>query len=110
LEEEIYNKLINVIDSSIYEIKRDVEIGSFVINLAIYDKVTNNYLLGIECFERKDYTNESETSDDVYRQYYLKIRGWNIHKLWISDWLNDEDEEISKIFVKLNALKEDKKY
>lgn len=106
LEEEIYNKLIDEIDTSIYEVKRGVEIGSFIINLAIYDKSTNCLLMGIECSGVKDYANEAQVSDEVYKHYYLQIRGWNIYKLWITDWFNDKEAEIKKICDKLNGLKE----
>ena len=106
LEEDVYNHLIKNIDTSLYEIRRGVEIGSFIINLAIYDKETNMLLFGIECSGVKDYSNEAQVSDDIYRHYYLQIRGWDIYKLWITDWFNDKDGEIKKISDKLNGLKE----
>ena len=105
MEEDIYNSLIESIDTSLYEIKKGVEIGSFIINLAIYDKEKNKLLLGIECAGVKDYSNENEVSDEIYKHYYLKIRGWNIHKVWVSDWFDDKDLQTKKFLTLINDLK-----
>lgn len=101
-EEEIYNELIKGIDLSKYEVKRSVEIGSFVINIAIYNKESHKYLLGIECNGMKTFANESEISDDVYRQYYLENRGWNIYKVWFSEWFSNKSNEVQNIITELS--------
>ena len=94
---------IKNINTDVYDIRRGVEIGSFIINLAIYDKKTNKYMIGIECSESKNDLNEKEISDDIYRQYYLEIRGWNIYKVWVTDWFRNKEEQIRNIVKKIGA-------
>ena len=100
-EEELYKELKDKIDVSKFEIWKHVEIGSFVINVAIYDKENNKYLLGIDCSNGDETSNDSEISDDIYKQYYLLNRGWNINKVWISDWFMCKEKVINNILIKL---------
>ena len=39
-----------------------------------------------------------------YKHYYLMNRGWNIYKLWISDWLINKENVIVKIMEYLNNI------
>lgn len=103
LEDDIYNELINKIDSNLFEIRKSIEIGSFIINLAIYEKATNRCLLNIECAGVSDYSSASEVSDSIYKQYYLKVRGYNIYQVWVTDWFNDKENQINKIMNRLNT-------
>ena len=101
IEEELYKELENKVDISRFEIKKHIEIGSFIINVAVYDRESNKYLLGIDCSNETGYKGEREISDDIYKQYYLLNRGWNIHKVWISDWFSDKEKVINNILIKL---------
>lgn len=57
--------------------------------LAIYDKKSDKYLLGIE-FDFSAYeVSDNILERDVYRPAFLKSRGWNIVRIWSRDyWLN----------------------
>ncbi len=90
-KEEVYSFICNKIDSSLYEVRRNVDVGSFVIDFVIYNKDTNNYVLGIDCANEENFVNEGDVSNDIYKHYYLSNRGWNIKKLWITDWLLDKE-------------------
>lgn len=90
------------LDSTIYSIRRDVNVGSFVFDIAVYKD--NKYLFGLELSGIDYYSNPSEVSNDIYKHYYLMNRGWNIYKLWISDWLINKDNEIIKIKEYLNSI------
>jgi hypothetical protein len=96
-EDDVYHCLINSIDLSLFDVKRNIEVGSFVIKLAVFDKKNNKYLLGIDCVESRNNINENQISDDVYKQYYLENRGWDIYKVWITDWYINKDAEIRGI-------------
>lgn len=103
-EEDIYNDLINILDSNKYEIRKNIEIGSFVLNVAIYDKVTNDCLLAIDCSGIDNYDKDSEVSDDIYKHYYLKNRGYNVYRVWISSWMNNKENIINDISTNLNNI------
>ena len=98
---EIYDLLFSKIDSSIYEIRKNVEIGSIAIDLAIYKKDDNRCVLALDCEGTNYYNDDIEVSNAIYRDYYLKNRGWNIEKIWLSDWLLSKNEEIDKIISRL---------
>ena len=106
LADDIYNELLAKIDSNLYDVRKSVEIGSFIINLAIYEKSTNSCLLNIECAGVTNYNKESEVSDSIYKQYYLKVRGYNIHKVWVTDWFASKEQEVNKIIEKLNLVQQ----
>lgn len=90
-KDEVYAFICDKIDPSLYEVKRDVDIGSFVIDFVLYSKNTGNYVLGIDCANEESLNNASEISNDVYKHYYLTNRGWDIKKIWITDWLLDRE-------------------
>lgn len=90
------------LDSGLYSIRRDVNVGSFVFDIAIYKD--NKYVFGVELSGINYHNSPSEVSNDIYKHYYLINRGWNIYKLWISDWLNHRDREVNKIKEYLNNL------
>ena len=98
--EEVSKVLKENLDSGLYSIKTNVNVGSFVFDIAVYKD--NMYLFGLEVSGINYYSNPSEVSNDIYKHYYLMNRGWSIYKLWVSDWLMDKEKEIQKIndFIK----------
>lgn len=89
--EEIYCRLINDIDKNLYDIKKEINIGSFNINVAVYDKASKAYLFGINCVEDK------WNVEDVYKKFYLENRGWSIYNVWMTDWVINKEEEYKRI-------------
>ncbi|MGL4762795.1 MAG: DUF559 domain-containing protein [Sarcina sp.] len=66
-------------------------------DMAIYDKVKDKYILGIECDGAAFHSSKSARERDIHRQRYLESRGWNITRIWSRHWWKDPDNEISKI-------------
>ncbi len=96
-EIEVYDMINKYLDKDKYELRNQVGVGSFRIDLAIYDKTTNLYVLGIECDGAMYHSSTEAVERDFYRQRYLESRGWNIHRIWSTNWWTSQDREIDKL-------------
>jgi very-short-patch-repair endonuclease len=102
-EEEVYEKLVQVLEKR-YLVKTQIEIGSFRIDLGIYDRVKEQYIAGIECDGMTYHSSQKAVENDFYRQQYLESRGWRILRIWSTNWWRDRDEEIRVILQKLRDI------
>ena len=72
-----------------YDVRDGLGGADSSIALAIYDKASDKYLLGIQldtnCFK----ASQSALERDVYKPKFLESRGWTLHKVWVRDfWLS----------------------
>lgn len=81
----------------------DTNIGSskYKINLAVYNKKLDRYVLGIEIDSNAYHSSESMLERDVYRTNFLTSRGWNMMRLWSRDWWQDKAKTIELIESKI---------
>ena len=81
----------------------DTNIGSskYKINLAIYNKKLDRYVLGIELDSNAYHSSDSLLERDVYRTKFLSSRGWNMMRLWSRDWWTDKHKTIELIESKI---------
>ncbi|MBE5738705.1 MAG: hypothetical protein E7354_03160 [Clostridiales bacterium] len=81
----------------------DTNIGSskYKINLAIYNKKLDRYVLGIEIDSNAYHSSESMLERDVYRTNFLTSRGWNMMRLWSRDWWTDKGKTLELIESKI---------
>ncbi len=77
----------------------DAQVGSigFYIDLAVrHPSEPGSYLLGIECDGASYHSARSARDRDKLRQQALEARGWNIHRIWSTDWWQDREKEIRR--------------
>ena len=81
----------------------DANIGNakYKINLAIYNKKLDRYVLGIEIDSNAYHSSESLLERDVFRTNFLNSRGWNIFRLWSRDWWKDKEKTLELIENKI---------
>lgn len=103
-ELEVFNALIDKLDTSRFELRNQIRVGSFRIDLAIYDKLKEEYVLGIECDGAMYHSSAPAVEHDFYRQKYLESRGWNIHRIWSTNWWTDNNSEIERITTQLDQF------
>ena len=41
---------------------------------------------------------------DAQRQEILETKGWNMYRIWSTNWLNDIDAEFKKLVSKIDSL------
>lgn len=76
------------------------EIGScgFFVDLAIHHPVIpSNFILGIECDGDLFHSTPYARDRDKIRQQLLESRGWQIARVWSSDWARDWGGEMDRL-------------
>lgn len=82
----------------------DTQVGcsGYRIDLAVRDPhQPDRYLLGIECDGRSYHSSKTARDRDRLRQAHLEGLGWNIHRIWSSDWFTNPELEIGKTLESL---------
>jgi very-short-patch-repair endonuclease len=89
-----------------YEVHRQVGCSGYRIDLAVlHPDQPERYLLGIEC-DGPTYGRAATARDrDKLRQAILQGLGWNIQRIWSTDWWHDSEQQTKKLIATLERLK-----
>jgi len=89
-----------------YRVEHQVGSGGFFIDLAIVDEdKPGRFLLGIECDGAMYHSARSARDRDRLRQEVLENLGWQIHRIWSTDWFKDPDREIKRVESRIEEQK-----
>lgn len=100
-EESVYETL----KQKGYLVSNQVGCSGYRIDLAIkHPEKPEKYILGIECDGAQYHSSKYARDRDKVRQEILKGLGWNLHRIWSDDWVNNRENELNKIDDKLNEL------
>jgi very-short-patch-repair endonuclease len=89
-----------------YEVHRQVGTAGFIIDLAVVDPSRpGRYLLGIECDGATYHSSRSARDRDRLRETVLRDRGWNIHRVWSTDWFHRPAEQLEKLVAALERAR-----
>ena len=75
------------------------------ISVAVYDKKKDKYLLGIETDQSALQSSSSPLERDVYRNEFLKSRGWKVQRVWSRDFWHNPAQVISQIVKEVEKQK-----
>lgn len=103
LEEEAYKNISKLLIKSKYGIKHKYESYGYQIDIVIYDKTTDKNILAIEFKNKDSKENRNFLNSDFLRKKFLEDRGWKYYRIWHTNWWNDHEYELEKIF---NIIKE----
>lgn len=93
-EEVVYDALTN----EGFDISTQVGCSGYRIDLAVkHPEKPGAYILGIECDGAKYHSSRYARDRDKVRQKILEDLGWNIHRIWSDEWLDDKASEINLI-------------
>lgn len=82
-----------------------VGVAGFFIDLAVVDPANpSHYLMGIECDGATYHSAKSVRDRDRLRQAVLERLGWNIRRIWSTDWFKNPDGELAPIIRELRQL------
>ena len=89
--------------------KVDVKVGNTKkkIDLAVYDRELDRYLIGIDCINKEFQSLEEMVESTVYHDDFLKSRGWNIFHVWTRDWWNNKGKVLSTIVKEIEKAKKE---
>lgn len=89
-----------------FQVHRQVGLAGFFIDLAIADSERpGRYLLGIECDGASYHDALSARDRDRLRQSVLESHGWNIHRIWSTDWFQRPAEELDRVLAAIHTAK-----
>tara|TARA_B110000483_G_scaffold51577_1_gene64135 strand:+ start:392 stop:4738 length:4347 start_codon:yes stop_codon:yes gene_type:complete len=81
-----------------YEIAHEVGVSGFFIDIGVKHKsFPDGFLLGVECDGRAYHSSKSARDRDILRQEILEGLGWNIYRIWSTDWFKDPNKELKKL-------------
>lgn len=75
-----------------------VGVAGYRIDLAVLDDETSGrYVCGIECDGAAYHASQTARDRDRLRQQVLENRGWEIHRVWSTDWFKDREGQAERI-------------
>ncbi len=87
-------------------IEARVGTAGFFMDLAVqHPDHPGSYLLGIECDGPSYHSSRFARDRDRLSQSVLEDHGWNIHRIWSTDWLQQPAEQLKKVQQAIDAAK-----
>ncbi|XGI84692.1 DUF3320 domain-containing protein (plasmid) [Halorutilales archaeon Cl-col2-1] len=91
-ESPFERSVIKFLQEEGYEVHPQVGSAGFRIDLAIADPENpGRYVLGIECDGASYHSSPVARERDRQRQEILEDRGWDIYRIWSTDWYRNRD-------------------
>jgi len=98
--------VMNALRDEGFECIPQVGVAGFFIDVAVVDPGNpGRYLMGIECDGATYHSAKSARDRDRLRQAILERLGWNIRRIWSTDWYKNPHGELRPIIRELHRLK-----
>jgi very-short-patch-repair endonuclease len=89
-----------------FEVDCQVGVANYFIDLAIrHPDRPGTYLLGVECDGATYHSARAARDRDKYRQSVLEGLGWQIYRIWSTDWFENAEAETRKLIDHLSCLR-----
>lgn len=95
------------IESHGYQVVPQVGVEGFRIDLGVkHPEYPSGFLAGVECDGAGYHSHLCVRDRDRIRQEVLERLGWNIYRVWSTDWFNDPTHETAKLIAWLDDLRD----
>lgn len=95
------------IESQGYQVVPQVGVEGFRIDLGVkHPAYPSGFLAGVECDGASYHSHLCVRDRDRIRQEVLERLGWNIYRVWSTDWFNDPARETAKLLAWLDELRD----
>lgn len=89
-----------------YEVIPQVGVEGFRIDLGVrHADCPGGFIAGVECDGARYHSGLSVRDRDRIRQSILEGLGWNIYRVWSTDWFQDPGRETAKLLAALELIK-----
>jgi very-short-patch-repair endonuclease len=83
-----------------FKVQSQVGVSSFRVDLGVLDPhKPGKFVLGVECDGATYHSGRSARDRDRLRQEILEGLGWNLHRIWSTDWFKNPEREAKKLFA-----------
>lgn len=87
-----------------------IGVAGFFIDIAVrHPRRAGAFILGIECDGASYHSAKSVRDRDRLRQMILENLGWNMHRIWSTDWFKDSRREIEKVIDRIQQILSEEK-
>lgn len=88
-----------------FDVHTQVGVAGYFLDMAVVDpKHPGRYCLAIEADGATYHSAKSARDRDRLRQGVLEGLGWEIHRIWSTDWFRDPQGEVKKVLRRLDSL------
>lgn len=88
-----------------YDVHAQIGVAGYFIDLGVLvPDGGGDYLLGIECDGATYHSAKSARDRDRLRQEVIEHRGWSLHRIWSTDWFNNQPSEEIRLRKKIEQL------
>lgn len=82
-----------------------VGVAGFFIDLGVKHPARDGaFLLGVECDGSSYHSGRSARDRDRLRQEILVNLGWQIHRIWSTDWFKSRESEVGRLLKRIAEL------
>ena len=88
-----------------YQVNPQVGVAGYRIDLGVkHPAHPHGYVLGIECDGATYHSARSVRDRDRAREAVLRDLGWEIYRIWSTDWFSDPDYEFERLTNRIESL------
>ena len=92
-----------------WQVDSQVGCSGYRIDLGVHDPDRQgSYLLGVECDGATYHSAATARDRDRLREQVLRGLGWEIHRIWSTDWWIDPHGQVDKVIAALEKVREEK--
>ena len=93
-----------------YDVVAQVGVAGYFIDLAVKSPTNpDRFLLGIECDGATYHSAKSARDRDRLREDVLRRLGWDLYRIWSTDWYDDPDQATKKMLSYVGEAAEKEK-
>lgn len=98
-------QVINYLREKGWDVHPQVGVSGYRIDIGVVDpRAPGRYLLGIECDGATYHSAATARDRDRLRHLILEGLGWELHRIWSTDWWRNPTEPMQKILARLEHL------
>ena len=92
-----------------YLVDEEVASGGKFIDIGIRDPQNpGRYIIGTECDGASYHSTRSARDRDHLREQHLRSLGWELHRIWSTDWFRNPARELERAIATIERAKSDR--
>ncbi len=81
-----------------FEVDNQIGVAGYFVDLAVrHPRQVGRFVLGIECDGATYHSSKSARDRDRLRQQHLEAMGWNLYRIWSTDWFGRPRAELRRL-------------